>query len=51
MGKFKEACQDATVQVKHLEYNNTKTNRDEGAIQENKRASRHAMKNSACPAK
>ena len=29
MGKFKETCQDATVQVKHLEYNNPWANRSE----------------------
>ena len=49
MSKFKEACQDATVQVHQLEYNTPWANRDEGAVRENKRAARRAMKNSACP--
>ena len=48
--KFKEACQDATVQVQQLEYNTTRANRAEGAVQENKRYASHAMKKSACPA-
>ena len=51
MGKFKEACQDATVQVQQLEYNTPWTNRSEGAVQENKRSARHAMKKSACHAR
>ena len=33
MGKFKEACQDATVQVHQLEYNTPWENRVEGAVQ------------------
>ena len=32
MGKFKEACQDATVQVQQLEYNTPWANRAEGAV-------------------
>ena len=32
MGKFKEACQDATVQVQQLEYNTPWANRSEGAV-------------------
>ena len=51
MGKFKEACQDATVQVQQLKYNTPWENRAEGAFQENKRAARRAMNNSACPAR
>ena len=51
MGKFKEAFQYATVQVQQLEYNNTWENRDEGAVRENKRAARRAMKNYDCPEK
>ena len=51
IGKFKEACQDATVQVQHLEYNTLWENRAEGAIRENKRSARRAMKKSACPEK
>ena len=43
MGKFKEACQYATVQVQQLEYNNTREDRSEGAVQENKGAERRAM--------
>ena len=49
MGKFKEACQDATVQVKQLKYNTPGANRAEGTVQENKRAERRAMKKSDCP--
>ena len=51
VGKFKEAHQDATVQVQQLEYNNHLAKRAEGAVRENKRASRRAMKKSACPAR
>ena len=51
MGKFKEACQDATVQVQQLEYNTLWANRAEIAVQHNKRAARRSMKNSACPAR
>ena len=51
MGKFKEACQDETVQVQQLESNTTWENRDEGAVRENKRAARCAMKKSDCPAR
>ena len=36
MGKFKEACQDTTVQVQHLEYNTPWENISEGAVRENK---------------
>ena len=43
MGEFKEACQDATVQVQQLEYNNSRET--EGAVLENKRAARRAMNN------
>ena len=50
MGKFKEACQYATVQVQHLEYNTPWENRAKGAVQENKRAAIRAMKKLACPA-
>ena len=51
MGKFKEACQDAMVQVQQLEYNNPWANRAEGAIQENKVSARREMNKSACPAR
>ena len=51
MGKFKESCQDATVQVQQLKYNTPQENRVESAVQENKKAARRAMKNSACPAR
>ena len=51
MGKFKESCQDATVQVQQLEYNTPWANRAEGAVQENKISTRRAMKKSACPAR
>ena len=44
MGKFKEACQDATVQVHQLEYNTPRENRAEDAVGENKKASRRARK-------
>ena len=39
------------VQVKKPEYNTPWGNRDEGAVQENKRAARRTMKKSACPAR
>ena len=45
MGKFKEACQDTTVQVQQLEYNTPWANRAEYAVRENKRAARRAIKN------
>ena len=32
MGKFKKACQDATVQVQQLKYNIPWENRTEGAV-------------------
>ena len=32
MGKFKESCQDATVQVQQLEYNTPWENRAEGEV-------------------
>ena len=48
MGKFKEAFQDATVQVQQLVYNTPRVNRAEGAVRENKRSARSAMKQSAC---
>ena len=51
MNKFKEACQDAKVQVQQLEYNSPWLNRSEGAVRENKRAARRAMKKSALPAR
>ena len=51
MGKFKEACQDATVQVQQLEYNTPWANRAEDAVLDNKRAPRRVMKKSACPAR
>ena len=51
MGKFKEACQNATVQVHQLKYNTPWSNRSEGAVRENKRAARRAMKKSACSAR
>ena len=51
MDKFKEACQDATVQVQQLEYNTPWANRAEGAVRENKRAARRAMKKLDCPAR
>ena len=51
MVKFKESCQDVTVQVHQLEYNTPWANRAEGAVQQNKRATRRAMKKSACPAR
>ena len=49
MGKFKEAFQDATVQVQQLEYNTPCGNRSECAVRENKRTERRAMKNSFFP--
>ena len=51
LGKFKDACNDATVLVQQLEYNTPWANRAEGAVRENKRAVRRAMKKSDCPAK
>ena len=51
MGKFKEDCQDATFQVYQLEYNTPWSNKDEGAVRENKRAARRAMKKSDYPKK
>ena len=51
MGKFNEACQDATVQVQQLEYSTPWANKVEGAVLENKRSARRAMKKSACPAR
>ena len=45
MGKFKEACQYATVQVKQLGYNTPWANRSEGAVIDNKKATRRAMNN------
>ena len=51
IGKFKEACQDATVQVQQLEYNTPWANRAECTVLDNKRAARRAMKKSALPAK
>ena len=51
MGKFKESCQYATVQEQQLEYNNPWENRSEGAVQNNKRSARFAMKNSDFPAR
>ena len=51
LGSFKKACEDATVLVQQLEYNTPWANRAEGAVRENKRASRRAMKKSDCPAK
>ena len=42
MGKFKETCQYAMVQVKQLEYNTPWEKRAEGAVQENKTAARCA---------
>ena len=51
MGEFKEACQYATVQVQQPEYNTPWENRAEGAVRENKRAARLAIKNSSCPAR
>ena len=51
MGKFKEARQGATVQVQQLKYNTLWANRAEGAVRENKRAARRAMKKLACPAR
>ena len=51
MGKFKEACQYATVKVQQLKYNTPWANRAEGAARENKRAARRAMKKSDCPAR
>ena len=43
IGKFKEACQDATVQVQQLEYNTPWSNIAEGEVQDNKRAARCEM--------
>ena len=51
MCKFKEACQDETVQVQQLEYNTPWANRAEDAFRDNKRSARRAMKKSACPAR
>ena len=47
MGKFKEDCKYATVQVHQLKYNTPRANRSEGAVRENKRSARRAMNNSA----
>ena len=44
VGKLKEACQDVSVLVQQLEYNTPWENRAEGAVKENKRAARRAMK-------
>ena len=49
IGKFKEACQDTTVKVQHLQYNTHWANRSKGAVRENKRAARRTMKKLACP--
>ena len=49
MGKLKEACQDAKVQVQQLKYNNPWANRAEGAVRENKISARRAMKKSDFP--
>ena len=43
MGKFKAACQDATVQVQKLKYNAPWANRAEGEVLDNKRDARRAM--------
>ena len=51
MSKFKEACQDVTVQVQQLEYNTHWSNIAEGAVRDNKRSARRAMKKSACLAR
>ena len=51
MGKFKEACQDSTAQLKKLKYNTPWANRDEGAVRENKITARRAMNKSAFPAR
>ena len=51
MVKFKEACQDATVQVQQLEYNTPWVNRAEGSVLENKRVARRSMKKLSCPAR
>ena len=51
MGKFKEACQDATVQIQQLEYNNPWPNMDKGAVRDNKRDARRAIKKLVFPAK
>ena len=51
MGKFKEACQNATVQVHQLKYNTPWSNRSEGSVRENKISARRAVKKSAFPAR
>ena len=51
MGKFEEACQDATFQVQQLKYNTPWANRAKGAVQENKRSTIREMKKSTCPAR
>ena len=51
MGKFKEAFQDAKVQLQQLKYNSPWTKRSEGVVQANKRFARHIMKKLDCPAK
>ena len=51
MGKFKEACQDETFQIKQLKYNTPWANRAEGAVLENKRGAGRAMKKSDFPAR
>ena len=51
MGKFKEACQDATVQVQQLEYNTSCSKIAEGAVQRNKRATIRAMAKLALPSR
>ena len=51
VGKFTETFQDATVQVQQLKYNTPRANRSEGAVRENKRSARRAMKKSYFPKK
>ena len=51
MGNFSKACQDATVLVQQLEFNTPWANRAEGAVRENKRAARRAMKKTDSPEK
>ena len=51
MGKSKDFCQDATVQVQRIEYNTPWENRAEGAVRQNKIDARRATNKQACPAR
>ena len=51
LGRFKDICNNAAVIVHQLEFNTPWVNRAEGAVRENKRAARRAIKHSSCPPK